>query len=93
MSLRDRVAARVSVNPAATCAVRLLADRLTVTSEPTSAEWIDCSNDITLQASKLSRVMNEDYEIEIAQDSIQRHRRGDCKCPPAYRGTLDGATR
>lgn len=51
-----------------------------IMEHPEHADLIIQAVDHTAHASTVSRFLMRDYEIDLSQQSINRHRRGDCSC-------------
>lgn len=76
MSLADE--ARAANNRrGAVCSVRLLLQRSTPEDQ---AELLEALADAEIQSTALARVLRA-RGIEIGADNLQRHRKGDCRCP------------
>lgn len=75
MSLADEARASVT-RKGGRCETGLLLDRL---GEPDRSELLEALTDETVEGSALSRAL-KGRGVYISQYSLQRHRRGACRC-------------
>ena len=80
MTVRDEIAAFRPRPTSHTCRVAVIA-----ADETFRSIWLDVANDPDVEASALTRWARQKHGLDIGESSVQRHRRGDCKCPPEYR--------
>lgn len=97
MGLREEARGQRLRSSASTCRVALLAEGRAVRLDeskpvdlPDRADWLDAVNDRDVVGSDLSRALAK-RNIDLDQDTIQRHRRRECRCSGDLRGPVNDA--
>lgn len=82
MTLADDLAGITPEGPGRTCKVGFLIGADTPLDDEDRAALEDAVANMGVRASDLSRLLDR-WGHRCPQDTISRHRRGDCKCPKA----------
>lgn len=59
------------------CSVGVLISRIDEADQATLASWFD---DATKQSTDISDALNAEFDVSLSPYTVQRHRRGDCRC-------------